>query len=259
MLTVHLAGIMYFHGCDAREKNVFVPDGTKGMGEIPAHYASIWVEPTQRETDDWFEGEKHSRQVKVPTDDGRIVVTVLEYRIPYSATLTFPDGSGGPATFVNLVDTLQKLEDLAPDFEVDHSAPETIVKIPIRSGDLEAFEFKDVAVVRWTIANPSSFTIIATSGSETKSITLKEPTEGAGVEIVFGNTSDLLNPSDGSKDEDHDHFKLFAKLRVGRKPDDIIWVTKKRRLGQLDFDHDYLSGLRSGPQIPDPGCEGTCC
>jgi len=255
MFTVHLAGIMYFHGCDAREKNVLVPDGTKGMGKIPPHYASIWVEPGSLQSDDWFKDEKYRRQVKVPTNEGQVVVDVLEYRIPDSATVTFPDENDGPATFVNLTDALRKLEDLAPRFEVDRSAPQTIAKIPLRAGELEAFEFKDVAVVRWTIANPSSFTITATTRSETKSITLEKPANGAGTEVVFGNTSDLLNPETG----DRDHFKLYAKLRVGRKADDIVWVTKKRKLAQLGFDHDYLKALRSGSQIPDPGCEGQCC
>jgi hypothetical protein len=267
MLIVHLAGIMYFHGCDDAEKGVLVPDGTKGMGTIPEHNASLWVELSQLDGDDWFDGQKHTRKVKIPTKNGNVIVTVIEFRIPEYAELVFPDDTDGPADFVNLGDVLNKLESLAPGFDANCEPRDVIARIPIRGGVFEAFDFLDVAVVRWMIRKYSALKITATTRSGvTKFVALKQPVEGGQAEAVFGNTSDLLaSPTKLSYraySEQHEHYRLYAKLlkdKMNNPPTRVEWIDRDRDIGSLPHHHDYLTAIVAGFQVPDPGCEPTCC
>lgn len=281
MLTVYFAGLMYFHGCDTATKRVHVPDGTKGLPgppPVPEHYASLWIQPGLVKDDDWFDSYKKEHEVNYYDEFGQPVTeTVLEYGIPRHVTLTFPDETCGPATFVNLATTLRRLDTLAAPgpFVVDHSGAEKIADIPLRAGTLEAFAFtEEVAVIQWTIPNPG-VVITAAAADATKTITLEPIPSDANVEIVFGNTSDLLSEArsrralrsraksgsnSGVKNEDHTHYRLYSKLRMPPRNDhDIYWIDIPRVLDPLDYQHPYLAHVHTGSQIPDPGCEGSCC
>lgn len=258
MLTVHMAGLMYFHGCSIDDKKALLPDGRGGSGKIPPHYASIWVEHDQLDDDDWWPGEKYTHDVIVEDEQGNeIEVQIHEFRIAEPAVVRFPDEGKDPARFVNLESTLPKLQEIDKSFEIDLDTPATIATIPIRGGSLTTYLFGEVGIVQWTIPDSRAMVIEAEAGKNTWTISLKRDSGRFGTEIVVANTSDLLGKPE--KDEDN-HFALYGRLERRRRHGGLTPPEEIDVEDPLPFDHDYLKTLvHGGNELPAPGCTPTCC
>jgi len=271
MVTVYMAGIVYHHGCTTGTKRALVPNGTEF--EAP-HYASLFVEPNIHNSYDWWDGYRKDHPLPFLDDQGKPRI-VIEFRIPTNgeikcpAEITFPDDNIGPAQFTNLIGGLNKIKTTSPDlpFEIDTDHPETIAEVPIRGGQLTAYSFLaekkyDVAVVKWTIPNDSdTITISATAGRLKKTLTLKNPRDESGLEVVFTNTADLFLPNSCDGDpKKTSHFMLYDKLnkhRPVKKP--LVAVLPVVRLQVLQPSNPYLKFIQNGTRIADAQCAPTCC
>lgn len=201
MLTVHLAGLIYFDGCQHPEKRALVPDGTKGEDGLPPHHASIWVEADRYDSDQWWPDSKFAHVLEVTERDGTLnKVFVLEFRIPTPSQVAFPD-EGNPLDFA-IENGLPSLKKLSDEFELDPENPEAIARIPLRGGKLETRSFGEVGVVQWTIKDtPDVITIQAKPDrGAARTLTLRNVNElkktaalgVLGPEVVFSNAPDLI-------------------------------------------------------------------
>ena len=104
MLTVYVAGLIYFNGCEQPVKRMFAPDGTDGE---PAHFASLWIDPgmVDESATQWWEGFRNTRTIGG--------VPMVEFRIPEPAEIVFPDlGSAGSCNDLdNKLSKLKKKEE----------------------------------------------------------------------------------------------------------------------------------------------------
>ena len=257
MYTVHFAGLVYFKVCSFKDKRALLPDGTESDGTIAPHYASLWVEPGQYESDDWWPTERFERTVKVVDDLGdEQAVKVLEFRIPSHAEIRFSEDGEDSLDLTNVEQALPKLHEIDPSFEVDPTFVETIAEVPIHGGQIEVFGFCSSAIVRWTIARHSGpIKITAGAGDQQKSLTLKTIEEGLGTEIVFSNTADLISSECCGKGD----FRLYGKLNKSRKADNLVFPGLPKGLVPLPTDHDYLRSLATVLELADPECTPTCC
>jgi hypothetical protein len=272
MYTVHMAGIIYFHGCSADDKRALVPDGTSEKGML--HHASVWVEEADLDTDDWWKDQKHLREVSVKNRVGdRVATKVFEFRIPKPAELTFSDQLEKKAECIGFDDALPKLQVIDPHFVLDDHDVETIAQVPIRGGQLDVFAFGDASVVQWTVRkHPERITITAQAKDEkAKTITLKTTRGPLGTEVAFTNTPELIdeNPN-GDHDHEHNgehdsgnngmgHFGLYRKLEKHRDGSRLTLPEQKENLKPLLAHHDYIRFLDSKNEIGEPGCTPTCC
>ena len=199
MYAVHFVGLNYFNACKVGEKDVLVPNGTPGSGkddQIPQHFASLFIEAEQCDSDNWWPEQKHIRPIQLEIKLGEFrTVNVIEFRLPEK-----PLATTKPANVhfeckektlrnVNLDEGLPKLQTLG--FELD-DAPDAIAKVPLPGGALEVLRFGASTIVRWLISeHDDPITITAHAGKETKHVRLKK-TDGQLAEIVFSNTVDLL-------------------------------------------------------------------
>lgn len=241
MLTVYVAGLVYFNGCKQPVKRMFAPDGTEGE---PPHYAFLWIaaDLLEESATQWWDGFSVPRDV-----DG---VAMVEFRIPEPAEISFPDGD--PGTCKDLDNKLPKLKKKQQDgteenYEVDPATAETIAEATISSGTLTPRRFKNMGLVEWTIANPSTLQITTTlkdNPSDSRTITLKPAAEGGPMEVVFANTHDLFG-SDTTEvlDDDHD-LALFTKLNSALA--NVTLVSKKApgSVGQLKTGNPVMNRLR---------------
>lgn len=197
MYTVSFVGLNYFNACTTAEKKVMIPNGTRGGGHIPTHYASLFIEADRLGPDDWWTDQKLRRRIRLEVSLGEFrTVDVIEFRIPKKVELTFRC-SDDALVNVNLDDGLPKLQD-ATGFKLDSVGADTIAEVPIPGGALEAFRFGSSALVRWLIEkHHDPITITARDGEETRRITLKESGSQIPTEIVFSNTVDLLTRANG--------------------------------------------------------------
>lgn len=265
MLTVHMSGLMYFHGCNAvGEKVALLPNGMRPDFEesdpIPPHYASFWVESGQVDKDltswpevdpSWPEGPRLRTEYEFPIPGEN---RVTEFRIPYPALgptpITFPDVTDAPARFHCFDYALPKLE--RNGFKVNLATPKAIARVKISGGALEVFNFKEVASVRWTIANdPNPIKIQASEHL----IALKR----SDAEIVLSNNSKLVPKRDETQGKKH--FKLYAKLDMHENEGCLNDPPRPNNLDPLQFDHPYLRYLDIlyPERLPDAGCTPTCC
>src|SRR6185503_10301494 len=107
-MTVNMLGIMYFHVCkdnvcEGEDRQVLLPDGTTGDGDVSAHHASIFIEESRYDSHegDW-PGDILQRRVPLPGRDSD-PVSMLEFRITDPATVvTFPDSEGKNFTMFDL-------------------------------------------------------------------------------------------------------------------------------------------------------------
>ncbi len=261
MFTVHMVGLMYFHGCTLDVKQALVPNGIRPQTRMPPHYASLFVSADDCEADDWWPDQKTEHPLTVVNDQGdEIKVRVVEFRIPEPAQVLFPDEGDPQAEFMNLEETLPKLETIERRYEVDLEHADTICRVPIRRGALKAYGFNRAAIVQWRVQGHSGpITIAAVTDQVTKSVTLTQKTERLGTEIVFSNTSNLISPSD-DLDADRDHFQLYSVLgREAWSANLIPPTAPPKGLTPLPFDHAYLKFLSARTEVPEPGCVPSCC
>jgi len=274
MYSVDFVGIIYFHVCTGDRKFALVPNGLTGDGHVPPHYASFFIEASMHDSDNWWRDQKFNRQVDVETSFTKTrPFDVLEFRIPKPAEITFDCGDKTLVT-TDLDSGLPQLKKIDPHFELDLTGADTIAKMTIPGGALQAFQFGDASVVRWTITKHSDLvTITVNAGDETKRITLKRFDDRSSPGIVFSNTVDMLKARDehtgdlantnGTAAHDHTgHFTLYAKLDKNRDPRGLEnpKLPDVRALKKLpDVTHPYLLFLLQAPQIPLPGCVPTCC
>lgn len=261
MITVYMVGLIYHHGCTTDAKRALVPDGTAFE---PRHYASLFVEPDRVKSYDWWKGQKFSRELNFnDASQG----TVVEFRIPTRAEITFPDDDNDGAKFIELDKGLPQLETADhPDFAIDLDYPETIAEVPIHGGTSQAFDFRrpdtvdpKVAVVQWTIANGSSdVTIQARSLHGNQELTLTNCKSGSGLEIVFSNTADLIKDSCSRDARKDSHYTLYDKLNK-KRPKQNLKDPPPPHLPCLHFHHSYLKYLQDQGRFPDVGCTPTCC
>jgi hypothetical protein len=252
---------MYFSGCESPAKEALLPDGTQPPKEyptIPPHYASIWVEADDLETDNWWPEQKRKRTLVFNNSDGvKETAYVWEFRIPELAHVTFPDLGDAPARFHCFEYALPKLKLDNNHFEVDLDKPNVIARVSIRGGNLAVYVFKQVASVKWTIKHPDDPMEIKADGY---SITLKRQTR----EVVFSNNSDLLDPKyqgghDCSSAADPDnHFYLYSQIEKRRDGRGLVIPCYRHDLEPLWYHHSYFRRLQGGP-LNDSGCTGTCC
>jgi len=244
---------MYFNGCESPAKEALLPNGTQPLDyypNIPPHYASVWVEPDDLETDHWWPGQKYRRELGD-------TAYVWEFRIPEPAIVTFPDQRDAPARFHCFEYALPKLKLDNNEFEVDLDCPNVIARVLIRGGNLAVYAFKQVASVKWTIKHPDEAMEIKADGY---SITLKRETR----EVVFSNNSDLLAPDyHGGHDclptaDPDNHFYLYSQLEKNRYGGGLKIPCYRHDLEPLWYHHSYFKRLQNGP-LNDSGCTGTCC
>jgi hypothetical protein len=257
-----MCGLMYFNGCHTSQKEALVPDGTRpllGYPGIPRHYASLWIESKDLapEIDYWWPEEKHERKLEFTDKQGQPAsALVTEFRIPTPAKVTFPDALDAPAHFHSFEKDLPRLQDLDDVFEVDLDNPEVIARVAIRGGNLEVYEFNEVAVVRWTIDPPNKPMMI---NADQYSITLKPQA----TEVVFSNTSWLLDREKPIRDYDEayadNHFRLYARIEKRRDGSGLVIPASPKDLEELEYEHAYLQRISKVERLNDSGCTGTCC
>ncbi|SRR5216684_1536579 len=197
MYTVNFVGLNYFNACTAGEKKVLIPNGTRGGGHIPTHYASLFIEAAHVDSDDWWSNQRFRRRIRLEVKLGEFrTVDVIEFRIPKKVKLTF-NCSDETFSNVNLEDGLPKLQ-AATGFKLDSIGADTIAEVPIPGGAIEAFRFGSSALVRWLIEkHHDPITITARDGDETRHVTLKESYGQLPTEIVLSNTIELLPHGNG--------------------------------------------------------------
>lgn len=271
MLTVHMSGLMYFHGCHASQKFALVPNGMTPISRashshsIPTHYASFWIEEKDLDVNHhWWPNQKELRKLSIKHEDGSVEpANVWEFRLPMPdqevlPAVTFPDEWDEPARMHCFEHTLPKLQRIHPGFEIDLDTPDAIARVPIRGGKLEVFEFNRVASVKWTIRhhlnpiriNVNQFWITLTSRD---------------AEIVFSNNSDLLERDykerhDCGPDDPNNHFFLYEKLQKNDDGHNLRVPCYPENLDPLFTQHSYLRKLASARTfLNDSGCTGTCC
>ena len=197
MYTVSFVGLNYFNACTTGEKKVMIPNGTRGGGHIPTHYASLFIEEDHLASDDWWSDQRIRRRLRLEASLGEFrTVDVIEFRIPKKVELTFRCHDEALSN-VNLDDGLPKLQQVE-GFKLDAVGADTIAEVPIPGGAIEAFRFGSSALVRWLIEkHHDPITITARDGEESRRITLKESDCQLPTEIVLSNTVDLLTRRNG--------------------------------------------------------------
>ena len=272
MYKVHFAGLIYFHVCTTESRQALVPDGTEAVGHIPSHYASIFIELAQHDSDNWWPTSKIARQVSLRRGPVSFqAVDVLEFRIPERAEISFACGDTALDTS-NLDVVLPQLKKIDDQFVIDLDDIDVIATLPLPGGKLEALGFGSTAMVTWTITQHSDpITITARVGDVARRITLKGSEDTS--EIVFSNTQDFFinngshevgrpDPGAGShaKDGQH-HFTLYAKINKKRDSSKLenFEFVKPKTLPTLSFRQAYLGFLEGFAEIPAPNCVPTCC
>jgi len=287
MYQVHFVGIVYFNVCKSDNKIALVPNGTRGNGHIPPHYASLFIEESLHDSDSWWRDRKFVRTISVQNPDRSTrEVNLLEFRITKPAEITFDCGDE-TLECVNIDKTLAELKVVAPGFDLDLDKPDIIAKVNVPGGKLEAFRFAvdELATVQWTIWKHSvPITITAKEGADVRRITLKH--NDGPPEVVFSHTPDLIQTAmdnmqrsaagekaqkaqkapqapphgaAGAMPNTH-HFRLYAKLDKQRDENKFTGALPiYRGVSELPSTHPYLTFLRQLEEIPLPGCVPTCC
>jgi hypothetical protein len=260
MLTVDLVGIMYFDACSELAKRVLLPNGTQAGDGLPPHYASLWVEANRYESDDWWPDQKfvHAARVVGP-DDKPNKEFVLEFRIPVTSSVLFPDEEDSAADNSALDGKLPKLQDMG--FELDTVAPDAIAHLPIRGGVLTPFKLGSSGVVRWQITkHPDRITITARpdqAGEKDRTITLRSfkgvmenPTDALndmGIEIVFANTPELIGADGVPATAAH-----AAHLLGDQPPANPVPPGEDAPADHHDHDQDHVHGDHNHDHPPAP-------
>jgi hypothetical protein len=247
-MKIYVTGVIFFNGCNEPVKGAFAPDGRAGMPEkgIPPHQASLWIADEYVDSDatTWWTGRAGAVTARQIEGD-----TVHEFRIMDPAKISFPD-LFDPMTCDALDKKLPKLKKkkkaTTVDFEVDPDTVQTIARVTIGGGHIEARRFeRKIPLVHWTIANPSGLQIVATLQSDDTVvagiITLNNPE----AEIVFANTHDLFADPERKKDilGDDDHVALFQNLHP--EADASVFSQKaKNRAPSLTTEEPLLNFMR---------------
>ncbi len=200
MYTVSFIGLNYFNACNVdKHCDALIPNGTPGSGKdegLPPHYASLFIEEDQYDSDDWWPDQKHVRPIQLEIKLGEFrTVNVIEFRIPPKlrpetppVELRFPCREGTLKN-VNLDDGLPKLQPLG---FVLAKEPDAIAKLPLPAGDLEVFRFGGSTLVRWQIKDYDDPITITAADDRPRWVRLKKSDGSPPAEIVFSNTVDLL-------------------------------------------------------------------
>jgi hypothetical protein len=257
MLKVFMVGLIYFDGCDEEVMHAYAPDGRVAKFGVVPHFASLWIQADQVNTDAtvWPERETHSI-------DG---VPVIEFRIPDPTEIVFPVGDDqlSCAALDAVMPKLTAEKKNAKDeyFEIDPDNALTIATVTIPGGELVPYDLKNKwsGVVEWRIANPSGLEITAEitveSTTEEWTIVLKADVDA---EVVLSNIHNIpLNASHDSL-RSKNHVQLFKQLNLGLG-DDVTLVSHRPGppLSQLVTNNKYLGFLR----LVDFTCGDTppCC
>jgi len=282
MLTIHLAGLMYFDACGDKAPRVLLPNGTQTFAGIEPHYASIWIEAERYESDTWWPNQKLAHAAPVQDTTAENKVFVFEFRIPEPVTVTFPDGI--QTTFDNsaMEGKLPKLQSLG--FELSNT-PEAIAEFSLRGGVIAPFNLVTSSVVAWRIDDhDDKVTISAKTATEERTITLrsvaevmKNPTAALndlGVEIVFSNTPELLPANGTAGHAGHGghgghgpggptgmphHFTLYAKLDKDQRTALFAHPVIPSQTTDLSFNHGLLRSLVFTNHTPGDQCGQGCC
>jgi hypothetical protein len=228
-MTVHMLGIMYFDVCHTNSPTITLPDGTRGDGGLPPHFASLFVERGRYDWDDW-PWDVVVREVPLLTMRSETVtIPVLEFRIPVFSQVDFPPDASGSVNIGDLPQGLQSLREADPNFNPDLSGKGAVAQVRIGSGQFHACQFNGATAVQWTIESGNQpLGISATSTdqhgiTQTGNVFLKpQPSNAFGAEVVFANMPDFLTGivastkghSHGASGHDHagHHFSLYGKI-----------------------------------------------
>ncbi|HUR80779.1 MAG TPA: hypothetical protein VM733_08430 [Thermoanaerobaculia bacterium] len=212
MLTVYVAGLIYFDGCNQPVRHMYAPDGTTGK---PVHHASLWVaaDLLEESATQWWAGFRHSHTIAG--------TPVVEFRMPNPAQIRFPDDGTPGGTCDDLENKLAKLKKKKDDgteepYEIDPSNAEIIAEVTINRGNITPRRFKQMTLVEWTIPSPSTLQIITwlkSDSADSRTITLKPSAAGVEAEVVFANTHDLSLDNKDLSADGHD-LALFKKLNL---------------------------------------------
>ncbi|HEX7154214.1 MAG TPA: hypothetical protein VF618_22190 [Thermoanaerobaculia bacterium] len=269
MYKVMVGGLVFFNVGTANAPFALIPDGRTNPGAEPPIYASLFIEPHQYATDDWWPEERLDRQVTVVNNEGRrVAVPIKEFRIPQFVELTFPVAKPGQVDVVNFDTTLPSLKQIDPGFVLDLGTADKLARVPIRGGRLEVFGVRDVATVQWTITDHSGpIRILArTQNNDIRSITLHDDRGLA--EIVLTNIPDII-PGQGQQPGNATvvanaaatglggHFQLYGKLNVGRDASKLTAPSDRPKLARLAFNHSFFRFIESRDEFPDPQCVPT--
>jgi len=238
MLKVYVVGLIYFSGCDEEVKRAFAPDGTVAKFGLPQHFASLWIKDTQVDLSagatQWAERQVHSISG----------ANVIEFRIPASVELVFPDQ--GNTLSCDALDAVmpklkkKKRKDEDPEyFEIDEGGASTIARVTIRGGRLEPFEMKKnkkFGLVEWTIDNSSGPEI--TAGARKIRFA-----PGVDAEVVFSNIHTVnLNGIDHLADDDH--IQLFRQLLNSEQREAVtLAAAKVGKLNRSPTNNEFLKAL----------------
>ncbi|HEX2100406.1 MAG TPA: hypothetical protein VHF69_07075 [Candidatus Synoicihabitans sp.] len=258
MLTVYVAGLIYFNGCKQNVKRMYAPDGTD---EKPLHYASLWVaaDLLEENATQWWNGFRHSYAV----EGGQVV----EFRMPGPAEITFPDLGHSNGTCDDLETKLGKLkkkkqDGTEEDFEIDPATAQTIAEVTIRGGDIRPRRFKETSLVEWTMNNPPTLQITAAlknNPGQSRTITLKPSAGGVSAEVVFANTHDLFaGDGKGFRDDDDHDVALFKKLNPALAGETLVSKKAQGNAGQLSTANAIIHRLRDFGRFAG-GDPPNCC
>lgn len=262
--TIDFIGLAYFHKCKRSGGLVLLPDGTNPYGTIPEHFASFFLEDAKVDFpgSDWWRATPKKKLSEIH---------VTEFPIPKQSELfitglsensgCWPLGGASRLDVGNLHKALPQLKKCEKNFRVDLKKAETIARLPIRRGKLEALTFKHAAVTRLTVeshAGPVTITARSKDGKDVKTVTVED-----GTEIVLSNTSDFLNLAEESEmphmavgSDPNSHFRLYKKLDVNKEG--LLKEPTIPRLDPLEPVHPYLK-LIAASRVPGAGCSNTCC
>lgn len=198
MLKVHMTGLLYFNGCAAPVKHALAPDG-RGW-PIP-HQASLFVDAALvNPATTWWSDYRLARDFTVPIEgQGNVDAHVIEFRIPYPATISFPDGNDA-LNCHDLDTTLAKLYVETPDSKsqkfVVGEHPQTIAEVTFHGGFVSAGRYAEIGLIEWRIDHPPALEITATlkQGGDSRTIVLN----GGDAEVVFANIHEVFD--DANKD-----------------------------------------------------------
>lgn len=260
--VVTFVGLINFYDRGRQGKLLLLPNGTVGPlpgTDIPLHFAGIFALRDQVRDFSWAGLEEDTPLPGVQhfpiLNPSTIQISGIE---PGSGRVDPSRQDGFIPVLQTIVHNFNAQNGIAGDFTIDPEHADTIAKIPVGQGILEAFIFgRDSIVSRLTVPGSDLVQITADDGQEVKTLTLRK-----GSEIVISNLSKpaVVAPIAEATAQDpmRSHFRIYAKLDVNRRPDGLIEPAPPPSLEQLASAHPYLALLRANEgSFPTPGCSVT--
>ena len=258
--TIDFVGLSYF-----QQQNgwllVLLPDGRDFEG-MTRHDANFYIEkarligrPDQQE---WWD------PIPNPTLD---LYSLLQFPIPKPVRLEItglevPSG-GNPKSAVEFLrmDQVEHLKTLDPQIQINTVNPNTIARLDVGQGRLEAFSLRSRApVTRLTVNHAGKIMIKGITGDgNTYTLTLRDEAE-----IVLANTPELFK-NEGTQTGMHampmsmSHYVIYEQL--AKNPDvNRMKTPLPNKLSALpDFPSSQAFFVLLDGQVPGADCGNTCC